>query len=494
MSTLVLADGSRRPAPDGETVAQVIQSAAPEPGRRGRGRARQRRGRGPFLGRAGRRGDRADHPRIAGIPRSSPAQPFARHGRRRRAAVPRREAGDRAGDRERLLLRFRPGAQIHARGPRADRGGDEARRRGERAVQALRSPARRGALADGVRRPAVQDRADRGLRGGARQLLLERLVHQRLRRAAPAEHGRLRRRVQAAQRGRGVLARRRAQRDAPAHLRHGVLDAAGARRLSEAARGGAQARPPRPRQAVAVVPYQRRRRPGAGALDAEGRRDPRRAGELDPRRAAPARLPERLHAAHRQPRHVPHQRALPVLPGIAVSADRRARDARTALEGGLLLRDALQPDGEGRGGRLPAQADELPAPHPDLPGGPAQLPRPARAAGGVRHGVPLRAVRRAQRDDPRPRLHAGRRAPVLHARSARGRGRVVRRTDQAHADDARPDRRRRAREPARPEVGQVRRLAGELGEGRGEPAARREETRDERRRGRRRGGLLRAED
>ena len=53
---------------------------------------------------------------------------------------------------------------------------------------------------------------------------------------------------------------------------------------------------------------------------------------------------------------------------------------------------------------------------------------------------------------------------------------------------------RRAREPARPEVGQVRRLAGELGEGGGEPAARREEARDERRRGRRRGGLLRAED
>ena len=63
------------------------------------------------------------------------------------------------------------------------------------------------------------------------------------------------------------------------------------------------------------------------------------------------------------------------------------------------------------------QADELPGPHPDLQARAALVSRAAAAHGRVRHRAPLRAVRRAARADARARLHAGRRACVLHRRS-----------------------------------------------------------------------------
>ena len=81
------------------------------------------------------------------------------------------------------------------------------------------------------------------------------------------------------------------------------------------------------------------------------------------------------------------------------------------------LWEALRPLGEvppahvhrpggGRGQSPRAEADELPVPHPDLPPGPALLPRAAAAAGGVRLLPSLRAIRRAARH------HAGaRRSP-----------------------------------------------------------------------------------
>ena len=50
-----------------------------------------------------------------------------------------------------------------------------------------------------------------------------------------------------------------------------------------------------------------------------------------------------------------------------------------------------------RGGGLLPQADELPVPHPHLPEPAAVLPRAAAAAVRVRHGVPLREVRRGPR-------------------------------------------------------------------------------------------------
>ena len=85
----------------------------------------------------------------------------------------------------------------------------------------------------------------------------------------------------------------------------------------------------------------------------------------------------------------------------------------------VLRRQPVQADRDVGRRAVPAQADELPAPHHDLQVEAAQLSRPAGAAGGVRHGLSLRAIGRARRHDPRPRLHPGRRPPVLH----RGAGR-----------------------------------------------------------------------
>ena len=96
--------------------------------------------------------------------------------------------------------------------------------------------------------------------------------------------------------------------------------------------------------------------------------------DLSQRRAAPPRLSAGLHAEHRQRRAVRDLGPLSVLQRQPVPADR---------------------DGGRRA--VPAQADELPAPHHDLQVEAAQLPRPAGAAGGVRHRVSLRAVGRAER-------------------------------------------------------------------------------------------------
>ena len=57
---------------------------------------------------------------------------------------------------------------------------------------------------------------------------------------------------------RRLLARRREAPDAPAHLRHRLVDAGGARRLPVAARGGEEARPPPPRRAARPVQLPRR--------------------------------------------------------------------------------------------------------------------------------------------------------------------------------------------------------------------------------------------
>ena len=90
---------------------------------------------------------------------------------------------------------------------------------------------------------------------------------------------------------------------------------------------------------------------------------------------------------------------------------------------------AFMTRGQGASSGLRAEADELPGPRADLQARAEELSRPADAARRVRRGAPLRAVGRAARPDARARLHAGRRAHLLH-RGADG-GRVPR--------DQRPD-------------------------------------------------------
>jgi threonyl-tRNA synthetase len=81
-----------------------------------------------------------------------------------------------------------------------------------------------------------------------------------------------------------------------------------------------------------------------------------------------------------------------------------------------------RPAGRRRRGRarLRAQADELPRPCADLQARAEVLSRPAAAAGRIRQCAPLRAVGRAARPDARARLHAGRRAHLLHRRADGG--------------------------------------------------------------------------
>ena len=82
-----------------------------------------------------------------------------------------------------------------------------------------------------------------------------------------------------------------------------------------------------------------------------------------------------VHAAHREARAVPDQRALSVLPGEPVRADSpsgtRWRSWPTRTTSCAALVNGLRERG-GRG--LPAEADELPAPHQDLRQRPPQLP------------------------------------------------------------------------------------------------------------------------
>ncbi len=81
--------------------------------------------------------------------------------------------------------------------------------------------------------------------------------------------------------------------------------------------------------------------------------------------------------------------------------------------------------------RLRAQADELPRPHPDLQPGHQELPRPAAALRRVRPVPPQRTHRRPARHHARARLHAGRWPHLLHRATDPGRMRRLHRAAAA---------------------------------------------------------------
>ena len=87
-------------------------------------------------------------------------------------------------------------------------------------------------------------------------------------------------------------------------------------------------------------------------------------------------------------------------PGGAGAVQPHGRTSTRSCAGGLSRERAdgraaqAHPHLAGAGRRLPAQADELPAPHPHLRVGAAQLPRSAGPHRRVRPGLPLRAVGR----------------------------------------------------------------------------------------------------
>ena len=95
--------------------------------------------------------------------------------------------------------------------------------------------------------------------------------------------------------GRRLLARRREAPDAPAHLRHGLGDPGGARRVPVAPRGGEEARPPPARRPARPVQLPRRQ-PGLGLLAPQGPADLAHARGRDARAPGAARLPGGQHA------------------------------------------------------------------------------------------------------------------------------------------------------------------------------------------------------
>ena len=113
-------------------------------------------------------------------------------------------------------------------------------------------------------------------------------------------------------------------------------------------------------------------------------------------------------------------------------------------------------------GLLP-QADELPDALPDLPVARALLSRTSVAALRVRHGLPLRAVRRGARADPGARADHGRRAHLLHPRADARRADVAAAVRARSARRLRPDRLLPGAVHQGP--GQVRRLRRDVGGG-----------------------------
>ena len=384
---------------------RLVDRLAPRQGggRREDRRRAQRHRRGHRPGRFAR-----DHhlppplrPRPRGPALPGPPLRGARHGRGHPARRPGRHARLRPPRRDRLLLRHpvprRPPALLgRLRGDRARDGGDPGR---GPAVHALRAPRLRGHGPPEVRGQQVQDRQRRaGRRGGVRAPLVvrhrgaRRELGRPVPRSARPEH-RADRRDQGAVAGLLLLARRRELGPADARLRRGVPVQEGARRAPRRPRRGEGARPPEHRAAPPPLPHRRGGRAGPRAVDAERRGRPRGAAAVHLGGAHAPGLLAGLHAAHRQARAVPHERPLPVLPGVAVRAARRARLADGPRRRGLHVRRPDEPAGVGRGRGLPAQADELPAPHQDLRQPPPLLPRPARPPGGVRHGVPVGSSR-----------------------------------------------------------------------------------------------------
>ena len=182
-----------------------------------------------------------------------------------------------------------------------------------RAVQA------RADRAQGRRRPdRLDQRSDRRCRRRGRR----RRAHH-LRQPPPRRRGRLERPVprpapadhqadpgvQADALRRGVLARRREEQAAAAHLRHRLGVQGGARGAPAPARGGRAARPPQARPRPRPVQLPRRDRLRPGGLPPQGRRDQAGDGGLRPPAAHRGGLRVRRHPAHQQGGAVPHLRA-----------------------------------------------------------------------------------------------------------------------------------------------------------------------------------------
>ena len=287
-------EGRRVPARPSRQVAEGI----------GAGLARAAAGRQGGRRRVGSRpADRAGRlPRHPHRPRSRGAGGAAPLGSAHILATAVRELFPSAGigfgppDRGRLLLRLRGG-------PRPFTPEDLERIEAKMAeVAKRRLPVR--ARGRGPRRgqpPLRRRSAEAGadLRAGRRrdhQRLHRRAVHRSLPRASHPGH-RPAQAFQAAPRRRGLLAGRREAADAPADLRHGLVQEGGPRRLPPPARGGAQARPSGAGAAARPLLDLRGGGPGPGAVASAGCHDQMAADPRGGGRQRRQRLRPGVHAA-----------------------------------------------------------------------------------------------------------------------------------------------------------------------------------------------------
>ena len=241
--------------PDGSVARAPCRAA--RAATRGRDRAGPGAGSGRHPGR--RRRARPDAAasrrsrRVAILTERDPdALPVLRHSAAHVLATAVRELFPGAGigfgpaDRGRLLLRLRSAAALHPRGPRGDRGPDGARWCAADYPFVREEVDSRDEANAPLRRRPAQARADQ--RAGRRRDHLDlyrRPLHRPLPRAAHARH-RPAEALQAADHGRGVLARRREAPDAAAHLRHRLVQegrprrrtSTGSRRPGSATTGG----------------------------------------------------------------------------------------------------------------------------------------------------------------------------------------------------------------------------------------------------------------
>ena len=214
----------------------------------------------------------------------------------------------------------RQGALLHAGRSGNHREAHAPDHRGQVPVHLSPGERRRGAPA--LRRPAVQARAHRragkGRRGRVRQRGGGQARHQHLptgylRGSLPGSpRGAHRpdspRQLQADDRGRRVLAWRRAQPHAAAHLRHGVAQQEGTQRISPDARRGQEARPPQARARAGDLHLRRGGRPRPAPLAAQRRHPHLGTGEARLRGGGQGRLSTRAHAAPDEGRSLHPQR------------------------------------------------------------------------------------------------------------------------------------------------------------------------------------------
>ncbi len=253
--TVTLPTGTRHEVEPGTTIVAALKAAGARPeGCRRRAARRPRRrsvtsrstADGELGGRVGR---------VAGRPRRPAPLDRPPDGAGGEAPVSRHADHHRSGDRGRLLLRLQEGHALHARGSRAHRGGDARDRQAAIFPVVREEMARDEAIALLPRAWARTTRREiiDGMPEDARRSLYRQGEFVDLCRGPHVPSTGVHPRLQAHRHRRRLLARRRAQRDAAAHLRHRVREQGGARGASGAHRGGEEARPPHARQGARPV-------------------------------------------------------------------------------------------------------------------------------------------------------------------------------------------------------------------------------------------------